>query len=93
MTAFPDKDRTATTGPHMQLKRPITAITLLASLCATFSGALAFDETKYPDWKGGWRRVAVPGITGQPSMTRRNATAWRRRRRSRPNTRRSSWRI
>ena len=58
----------------MPLTRPITAITLLASLCATFSAALAFDETKYPDWKGAWRRVAVPGITGQPSYdpTKRN---------------------
>ena len=33
----------------------------------TCVGALAFDESKYPDWKGAWRRVAVPGIVGQPS--------------------------
>jgi hypothetical protein len=77
MTVFLDNDRTATTGPRMPLTRPIAAITLLASLCATFSAALAFDETKYPDWKGGWRRVAVPGITGQPSYdpTKRNGLA------------------
>jgi hypothetical protein len=45
----------------------ITAAALAASLCMTFAGALAFDETKYPDWKGAWRRVAFPGIVGQPS--------------------------
>jgi hypothetical protein len=67
MTEFPNTVRTAITGLRMSLIRPITAVTLLASFCATFSGALAFDETKYPDWKGAWRRVAVPGITGQPS--------------------------
>jgi len=64
-------------GPRMPLTRPIAAITLLASLCATFSVALAFDETKYPDWKGGWRRVAFPGIVGQPSYdpTKRGGSA------------------
>ena len=61
----------------MPLTRPIVAVTLLASLCMTFSGALAFDETKYPDWKGGWRRVAFPGIVGQPSYdpTKRGGSA------------------
>jgi hypothetical protein len=28
--------------------------------------ALAFDETKYPDLRGQWRRLAIPGIAGQP---------------------------
>jgi hypothetical protein len=75
MTACLDQHRTAT-GPRMQLKHPIAAFTLLVSFCATFSGALAFDETKYPDWKGAWRRVAFPGITGQPSYdpTKRNGS-------------------
>src|SRR5216684_6363923 len=41
--------------------------TLGVTLGATVGGALAFDESKYPDWKGAWRRVAVPGIVGQPS--------------------------
>jgi hypothetical protein len=77
MTALLDKDRTTSMGARMQLKRPIAAVTLLASLCVTFSGALAFDETKYPDWKGGWRRVAFPGIVGQPSYdpTKRGGSA------------------
>jgi hypothetical protein len=30
-------------------------------------GALAFDESKYPQWKGEWRRVPVAGLEGLPS--------------------------
>ncbi len=26
----------------------------------------AFDDAKYPDWKGQWRRAIVPGAVGQP---------------------------
>jgi hypothetical protein len=50
----------------MSYRNAIGAAALVASLCVTFSGAFAFDESKYPDLKGGWRRVAVPGIVGQP---------------------------
>jgi hypothetical protein len=28
--------------------------------------AQAFDQTKYPDCTGAWRRIPVPGVTGQP---------------------------
>ena len=28
--------------------------------------AQAFDESKYPDWSGAYRRIPVPGVTGQP---------------------------
>jgi hypothetical protein len=52
----------------MLYRTAIGAAALAASICITFAGALAFDESKYPDWKGGWRRVAVPGITGQPGL-------------------------
>jgi hypothetical protein len=51
----------------MHYRTTIGAVALAASLCGTFAGALAFDESKYPNWKGAWRRVAVPGIVGQPS--------------------------
>jgi len=51
----------------MYYRTTIGAVALAASLCGTFAGALAFDESKYPNWKGAWRRVAVPGIVGQPS--------------------------
>jgi len=46
------------------LYRSLIGAAALASFCATSAGA--FDETKYPDWKGAWVRVGVPGVTGQP---------------------------
>jgi hypothetical protein len=55
-----------------------TGATALAALVGTMCpGAFAFDESKYPDLKGGWRRVAVPGIVGQPSYdpTKRGGAA------------------
>jgi len=56
----------------MLSRSSIGAVALAASLGvttlgATLGGALAFDESTYPDWKGAWRRVAVPGVVGQPS--------------------------
>jgi hypothetical protein len=38
----------------------LTGITALAAALLTPIGAQAFDESKYPDLKGQWRRVAVP---------------------------------
>jgi hypothetical protein len=32
----------------------------LAMLSITLVAAQAHDESKYPDWRGEWRRVAVP---------------------------------
>ena len=40
---------------------------VLAALCTACSGALAFDQSKYPDLSGAWVRARVPGVTGQPS--------------------------
>jgi hypothetical protein len=34
----------------------IGSIALAAALAITTAGALAFDDTKYPDWKGQWTR-------------------------------------
>jgi hypothetical protein len=45
----------------------IVLLALAASLLATLSGALAFDESMYPNLKGEWRRVPVAGLKGQPS--------------------------
>ena len=43
------------------------AVALAAALVATIGGAqAASDDAKYPDWKGQWRRFAVP-IPSQPS--------------------------
>ena len=44
----------------------IGALALAVALVASVSGATAWDNTKYPDWKGQWRRAPVPGAVGQP---------------------------
>jgi hypothetical protein len=46
----------------------IGKVVLLAALCATFAGAQAFDDSNYPNWKGQWTRLPVPGIGGPPSF-------------------------
>jgi hypothetical protein len=45
----------------------IAAIAVTAALCASITQALAFDDAKYPDWKGQWSRAPVPGVSGNPS--------------------------
>ena len=45
---------------------PIGVIALAAALLMTIAGAAAFDDAKYPDWKGQWRRAIVAGAVGQP---------------------------
>ena len=45
----------------------IALIALSAAVLTTLTGALAFDELKYPQWKGEWRRVPVARLKGQPS--------------------------
>jgi hypothetical protein len=40
-------------------------IVFAAALAASLS-AYAWDDTKYPDLKGQWRRAPVPGAVGQP---------------------------
>src|SRR5262249_60311363 len=49
-------------------RRLIGAITLSAALCLSADGAQAFDDAKYPNWKGQWTRVIVPGVGGQPGF-------------------------
>jgi hypothetical protein len=39
----------------------------LVTLATLMSVAQAFDETKYPDLTGQWRRRVLPGLGGQPS--------------------------
>jgi hypothetical protein len=41
----------------MSDRRTIGLCALIAMLCVTFTGAQAFDESKYPSWKGQWLRV------------------------------------
>jgi hypothetical protein len=49
----------------------IALMALAAAVLTTMSGALAFDESRYPQWKGEWRRlskeISVTGLKGQPS--------------------------
>jgi hypothetical protein len=40
----------------------IGAIALMAALVMTLSEAAAFDESKYPDWSGQWRRTRGVGV-------------------------------
>ena len=40
----------------------IGAIALMAALAMAISGAAAFDETKYPDWSGQWKRARGVGV-------------------------------
>ena len=49
----------------MRLRSFIGAFALLAGLNIVVSDALAFDETKYPQWRGQWRRIG--GIQWDPS--------------------------
>ncbi len=51
----------------MDCRASIEAVALAAMLgAATLMPVHAFDETKYPDWKGQWSRAAFAGVTGQP---------------------------
>jgi len=46
----------------MRFRSSIGAMTLLAMLAFTTAGARAWDDTKYPDLKGQWRRVGNGGL-------------------------------
>jgi hypothetical protein len=41
-------------------------VAIVVALGLSAAGAYAFDDSKYPDWKGRWTRAAVPGAVGQP---------------------------
>ncbi len=45
----------------------IAAIAVTAALCVSITHARAWDDARYPDWKGQWSRAPVPGVTGNPS--------------------------
>jgi len=50
------------------VRSTIGSIALAAALIAAASSAQAFDETKYPDWSGQWRRP--PGVGNQWDTSR-----------------------
>ena len=47
-------------------RRSLGAVAIMATLCAANVTASAFDDARYPDWKGQWTRARVPGAMGQP---------------------------
>jgi hypothetical protein len=49
-------------GTIMLFRGSIGAMALATALGLTIAGARAFDETKYPDWKGQWSRAPVAGF-------------------------------
>ena len=55
----------------MAYRRSIGALALLTLLCVMSVDAHAFDQTKYPDWKGQWRRAESGGVTYDPGKARR----------------------
>ena len=63
---FTASARVAHTEMDMFYRSSISAIAI-AAVCATIAGAWAFDDTKYPDWRGQWSRLPVAGLKGNPS--------------------------
>jgi len=67
-------------------RNPVGAISITAALLMTISGAAAFDETKYPDWSGQWKRAPGtinswdetkrPGLTQKPPLTPEYQAIW-----------------
>jgi hypothetical protein len=51
---------------NMLFRGSIAAMALVAAVSATGVAAQAYDVAPYPDLSGMWRRVPVPGVTGQP---------------------------
>ena len=45
----------------------VVFVAVVSAVFAVITSAYAFDESKYPQWKGEWRRVPVAGLKGQPS--------------------------
>ena len=60
----------------MVYRSSIGAIALAAALCAATAGARAWDDAKYPNWKGQWFRTSPVQWKIRPS--RRRAASRRR---------------
>ena len=48
------------------LNRSSIAAMMLAALAVAATSAQAFDDAQYPNLKGQWSRLAVPGEVGPP---------------------------
>jgi len=51
----------------MFFRSSIVTMAISAVLSAVAAGALAFDESKYPEWRGQWRRPQGVGIQWDPT--------------------------
>ncbi len=54
----------------MSYRYAVTALALTAAVATSLSAARAFDDSKYPSWRGAWIggwTKRQPGVTGQPS--------------------------
>ena len=69
----------------MPNRSSIGSVALAAALLTTIASAQAFDETKYPDWKGQWVRIGAggqydptkpPGRRQQPPLTPEYQAVW-----------------
>src|SRR5438874_4403841 len=63
----------ASSEVHMFHRRSIGALASAGALLMTLAGAQAFDETKYPDWSGQWKKP--PGVGNQWDQTKRPGRA------------------
>src|SRR5262249_34677656 len=52
------------------------AALLAASLILTLGSARAFDDSEYPDFKGQWLRIPIPGVGGQISFDQHRSWGW-----------------
>jgi hypothetical protein len=43
------------------------AVALASALIVAMGGVQAAEDARYPDWRGSWRRFAIPELGGQPS--------------------------
>ena len=51
----------------MLFRRSATTVALAAALCAACAVAFAADDSKYPEWRGQWRRPPGVGIQWDPT--------------------------
>src|SRR6266436_10086705 len=54
-------------------KCSLAALAVMAELVLMFGSAAAFDDSKYPDWSGQWKRPA--GVATQWDQTKKNGLA------------------
>jgi hypothetical protein len=47
-------------------RSPVGPLAFAAAMVLTVAGAAAFDEAKYPDWKGQWSRLQTLRTQASP---------------------------